>query len=219
MTWIFLHGLGQAPSAWQPVLRRLESELTVHCPSLSELAAGDPRYPALLSALETALDSIPGPLHLCGLSLGGVLAMDYALRHPLRMAEGVAHRHPERVASLVLCGTPLTMPRNLLRLQDFLFRLMPERAFAGSGFSREAMRQLAGSMAELDLRPRLPELSCPVLVLCGSKDRANRKAARALAEQLPQARLHWIAGAGHEANLDSPEVMAELLRGFYQSLS
>ena len=207
MTWIFLHGLGQAPSAWQPVLRRLESELTVHCPSRSELAAGDPRYPALLSALETALDSIPGPLHLCGLSLGGVLAMDYALRHP------------ERVASLVLCGTPLTMPRNLLRLQDFLFRLMPERAFAGSGFSREAMRQLAGSMAELDLRPRLPELSCPVLVLCGSKDRANRKAARELAEQLPQARLHWIAGAGHEANLDSPEVMAELLRGFYQSLS
>lgn len=207
MTWIFLHGLGQAPSAWQPVLRRLEPELTVHCPSLSELAAGDPRYPALLSALETALDSIPGPLHLCGLSLGGVLAMDYALRHP------------KRVASLVLCGTPLTMPRNLLRLQDFLFRLMPERAFAGSGFSREAMRQLAGSMAELDLRPRLPELGCPVLVLCGSKDRANRKAARELAEQLPQARLHWIAGAGHEANLDSPEVMAELLRGFYQSLS
>ncbi len=144
MTWIFLHGLGQAPSAWQPVLRRLEPELTVHCPSLSELAAGDPRYPALLSALETALDSIPGPLHLCGLSLGGVLAMDYALRHP------------KRVASLVLCG---------------------------------------------------------------SKDRANRKAARELAEQLPQARLHWIAGAGHEANLDSPEVMAELLRGFYQSLS
>ena len=75
MTWIFLHGLGQAPSAWQPVLRRLEPELTVHCPSLSELAADDPRYPALLSALETALDSIPGPLHLCGLSLGGVLAM------------------------------------------------------------------------------------------------------------------------------------------------
>ena len=29
MTWIFLHGLGQAPSAWQPVLRRLEPELTV----------------------------------------------------------------------------------------------------------------------------------------------------------------------------------------------
>lgn len=63
---------------------------------------------------------------------------------------------------------------------------MPERAFAGSGFSREAMRQLAGSMAELDLRPRLPELGCPVLVLCGSKDRANRKAARELASSCPR---------------------------------
>lgn len=124
------------------------------------------------------------------------------------------------MASLVLCGTPLTMPRNLLRLQDFLFRLMPERAFAGSGFSREAMRQLAGSMAELDLRPRLPELGCPVLVLCGSKDRANRKAARELAEQTaPGPAALGSPGARDEANLDSPEVMAELLRGFYQSLS
>ena len=206
MTRIFLHGLGQTPSVWQPMLHRLEPELPVYCPSLVELAGENPRYPDLLHALEESLAEVPGPLHLCGLSLGGVLALDYALHHQ------------ERVASLVLCATPVTMPRNLLRLQDFLFRLMPERAFAGSGFSREAMRQLAGSMAELDLR-RLPELGCPVLVLCGSKDRANRKAARELAEQLPQARLHWITGAGHELNTDSPEIMAELLRGFYQSLS
>lgn len=109
--------------------------------------------------------------------------MDYALRHQ------------ERVASLVLCGTPLTMPRNLLRLQDFLFRLMPERAFAGSGFSREAMRQLAGSMAELDLRPRLQELSCPVLVLCGSKDRANRKAAGNWQNSCPRPGCTGIAGS------------------------
>lgn len=133
--------------------------------------------------------------------------MDYALRHQ------------ERVASLVLCGTPLTMPRNLLRLQDFLFRLMPERAFAGSGFSPgghasagwlhgragppspAAGAELSGAGALRQQGPRQPQ-GC-----------------RELAKQLPQARLHWIAGAGHEANLDSPEVMAELLRGFYQSLS
>lgn len=141
MTRIFLHGLGQTPSVWQPMLHRLEPELPVYCPSLVELAGENPRYPDLLHALEESLAEVPGPLHLCGLSLGGVLALDYALHHQ------------ERVASLVLCATPLTIPRNLLRLQDFLFRLMPERAFAGSGFSREAMRQLAGSVAELDLRP------------------------------------------------------------------
>ena len=141
MTRIFLHGLGQTPSVWQPMLHRLEPELPVYCPSLVELAGENPRYPDLLHALEESLAEVPGPLHLCGLSLGGVLALDYALHHQ------------ERVASLVLCATPVTMPRNLLRLQDFLFRLMPERAFAGSGFSREAMRQLAGSMAELTSAP------------------------------------------------------------------
>lgn len=206
MTRIFLHGLGQTPSVWQPVLRRLEPELPVYCPSLAELAGENPRYPDLLHALEESLAEVPGPLHLCGLSLGGVLALDYALRHQ------------ERVASLVLCATPVTMPRKLLRLQDFLFRLMPARAFEGSGFDREAMRELAGSMAELDFSSRLAELQCPVLVLCGSRDRANRQAARQLSEHLPMARLHWIAGAGHELNADSPEIMAELLRGFYQSL-
>lgn len=110
MTWIFLHGLGQAPSAWQPVLRRLEPELTVHCPSLSELAAGDPRYPALLSALETALDSIPGPLHLCGLSLGG-RAGD-GLRPPPSGAGGLAgalrhsaHHAPEPAAAAGFPGS------------------------------------------------------------------------------------------------------------------
>lgn len=123
MTWIFLHGLGQAPSAWQPVLRRLEPELTVHCPSLAELAAGDPRYPALLSALETALDSIPGPLHLCGLSLGGVLAMDYALRHP------------KRVASLVLCGTPLTHAPEPVAAAGF-----PVPSDAGTGLCRQRLQ-------------------------------------------------------------------------------
>lgn len=165
MTWIFLHGLGQAPRPGSGALRRLEPELTVHCPSLSELAAGDPRYPALLSALETAQDSIPGaaaPLR----AVPGRCAGD-GLRPPPSGAGGLAgalrysaHHAPESAAA---AGFPVP----------------PD---AGTGLCRqrlqpEAMRQLAGSMAELDLRPRLPELSCPVLVLCGSKDRANRKAA------------------------------------------
>lgn len=206
MTHIFLHGLGQTPEAWQPVLRCLEPTPTAHCPSLPGLAADDPRYPALMNALEKALDSFPGPLHLCGLSLGGVLALDYTLHHR------------EQVASLVLCGTPLTMPRKLLRLQDFLFCLMPERAFASSEFGRGAMRKLAGSMAGLELHPGLHELTTPVPILCGSKDRANRKAAQELQENLPHAQLDWIAGAGHEINLDSPKEVAKHLEAFYQSL-
>ena len=79
MTRIFLQGLGQTPSVWQPMLHRLEPELPVYCPSLVELAGENPRYPDLLHALEESLAEVPGPLHLCGLSLGGVLALDYAL--------------------------------------------------------------------------------------------------------------------------------------------
>ena len=209
MTYVFLHGLGQTPAAWQPVLRRLAPENTaVFCPDLAALVPGPaPDYPSLLAALEEQLAPLPSPLHLCGLSLGGILALDYALRRQ------------EQVASAVLCAVPVRMPRTLLRIQDLLFGLMPERAFAGTGFSRQRMRSLARSMAALDFSPRLPELHRPVLVLCGSRDRANRRSARELARALPDARLHWLAGADHELNTEAPEITAELLRGFYQSLA
>ena len=67
-------------------------------------------------------------------------------------------------------------------------------------------------MLDLDFREDLGKVSCPVLVLCGERDKANRKAARGLQAGIPGAELAWIPGAGHEANLDAPEALAEVLR-------
>ena len=71
-------------------------------------------------------------------------------------------------------------------------------------------------MLDLDFREDLGKVSCPVLVLCGERDKANRKAARGLQAGIPGAELAWIPGAGHEANLDAPEALAEALRDFFR---
>lgn len=199
---LFLHGLGQGPDSWRAVAERLTGGDAV-IPDLGAMLAGRADYLALRGALFAVCDAEKVPLHLCGLSLGGVLALAYA-----------AHR-PERVASLVLIGTPYTMPKRLLKLQDLLFAITPRTAFESLGLTKRQMRGLSLSMATLEIPALLPRVRCRTLVLCGEKDRANRKAARQLQEGLSNAAMQTIDGAGHEANREAPEALSAALAAFY----
>lgn len=198
---VFLHGLGQGPEAWQAVLRALPG-LGADCPDLTPPgASGD--YAQLLEAFVRRYALGERPLRLCGLSLGAVLALDFALRYPAR------------VASLALIAPQYRAPKGLLRLQGLLFRCLPPGAFAGAGLSKAGMMRLTRSLGALDLQAGLPGLACPVLVLCGARDRANRPAAQRLAGLLPQGRLAYIPGAGHEVNRDAPAALARRLADFW----
>ncbi len=73
-------------------------------------------------------------------------------------------------------------------------------------------------MAKLDFRQELKQIACPVLIVCGEKDRANQKAARELAEQIPSAARQTVSGAGHEVNKDAPAALAALLSSFYERI-
>lgn len=202
MTTVLLHGLGQGPESWAAAARELEGE--VLRPDLFAPVRGGAAYQELYRAFAGYCGRLDRPLRLCGLSLGGVLALQYAAEHP------------ERVEALALIGTQYVMPKGLLRLQNAVFRLTPGRAFRGLGLSKEDVLSLTNSMLDLDFREDLGKVSCPVLVLCGERDRANRKAALALREGIPGAELGWIPGAGHEANTDAPEALAEALRRFFR---
>lgn len=177
------------------------------CPDLFRLCSEGPDYPSLCAALEGCIEDLPEPVVLCGLSLGAVLALDYAIRRP------------EKVAGLVLIAPQYKMPRGLLRLQNIIFRLMPERAFAGAGMGKRDTIRLTTSMMELDFRQQLGRVACPVLVLTGEKDAANRKAAGELAKLLPDAIAREIPGAGHEVNIDAPGELAAAICGFAESIS
>ena len=73
-------------------------------------------------------------------------------------------------------------------------------------------------MAELDFSDSLNQVSCPVLIVCGEKDKANKKASIELADILKHSKFKEISEAGHEVNLESPEKLASLLREFYKSI-
>ena len=73
-------------------------------------------------------------------------------------------------------------------------------------------------MADLDLTDSLRHVSCPTLILCGEKDRANKKASQELADRLPHSVFREVPGAGHEVNSDAPQELAALLQSFYTEL-
>ena len=194
---VFLHGLGQRAADWDQVASQFPN---ADCPELFEIAGEKLNYSAILSSLEERYEYEKEPLCLCGLSLGGMLALDYALRHG------------DQVGAMVLLGARDRTPRLLMDIQDLLFRCMPDKAFASTGMKKEQVRDLTRSMKNLDFTDRLSTIHCPVTVACGEKDHPNFAAARRLAKYLPNARLYVVPHAGHELNTDAPDTVVQVVR-------
>lgn len=198
MKTILLHGLGQTAQDWKEVVCQLSSS-NVECPELFSSMENEISYPQILGGLERRYSNAKEPLRICGLSLGALLAIDFAIRHG------------DKVASLVLIGTQYKVPSLLIDFQNLIFRCMPNKAFESMGLSKSNTIKLAHSMRALDFTAQLSGILCPVNILCGEKDSANLKASKKLNEILPKATLQIVPGAGHEINKDAPEAIAAIL--------
>ena len=198
MKTILLHGLGQTAQDWKEVVCQLSSS-NVECPELFSSMENEISYPQILGDLERRYSNAKEPLRICGLSLGALLAIDFAIRHG------------DKVASLVLIGTQYKVPSLLIDFQNLIFRCMPNKAFESMGLSKSNTIKLAHSMRSLDFTAQLSGIHCPVNILCGEKDSANLKASKKLNEILPKATLQIVPGAGHEINKDAPEAIAAIL--------
>ena len=204
MKQIYLHGLGQNPDSWSKVIEQLEAAEHSMCPDLSELVQGqDTTYQNLYAAFSAMCDEIEEDICLCGLSLGGVLALNYAIEHP------------EKIKGLVLIATQYKMPKKLLRVQNAIFRFMPKSMFQQTGFGKSDFLKLCNTMMELDFSDSIYNISCPALVIYGEKDHANKNASIELANMLIDAELQVFNGVGHEINIEAPDKLEETLRVFF----
>ncbi len=195
---VFLHGLGQTSKDWDETIKR-SSDLDADCPELFSLAKTDMSYPRILKGLERRYADEAEPFRICGISLGAMLALDYAIRHG------------DQVNSLILIGVQYKSPSLLIGFQNVLFRCMPQKAFESMGLPKNDVIKLTCSMRALDFSASLKEIVCPVDIVCGERDTANLKAAKKLSELLLQANLHFVPGAGHEVNRCAPKAIANIL--------
>lgn len=203
MRYVYAHGLGQSADSWKRDGAPKESVFV----DLAQLLQGkEADYNALYAAFSAVCDEQEGQIVLCGLSVGGVLALNYAIDHP------------QKVRALALIAAQYKMPKLLLKMQNVLFRCMPKAAFARTGFGKSDFLRLCGSMVQLDFSGTLQSVACPALIVCGEKDSANRKASAALARRLPNAVYQEIAGAGHEVNTQAPNRLGQVLAEFYRNI-
>jgi len=70
----------------------------------------------------------------------------------------------------------------------------------------------------VDLRPLLPGIKPPVLLLSGDKSRIASEQQKILAETLPHGRLELFAGYGHGVNLLQPERCARAALDFWRTV-
>lgn len=204
---IYLHGLGQMSADWNITIEKLGDAANSVCPELTKINREEKvTYRDLYTAFFDECRRYDSPIALCGLSLGGVMALNYAIEEP------------RRVGALVLIAAQYKMPKFTLRFQNLIFRMMPENAFKETGFSKRNTISLCDTMSELDFSGSLDKITCPTLIICGEKDSANRKASEDLAEKIKNAKLKIVGKAGHEINIDAPEKLAEILQEFYSSL-
>ena len=224
---VFLHSAGLTPQMWQSqveavALRQAQEavggrgvpadqgagELQVIAPWLAGLRPG---RPAELSLANAAVDVVSQldrygiqKARLVGHQLGAMAALQ------------VAVDQPERVAALVLTGAVISPGKMALAMQKGLIRMLPNRAFAESGATKEDLLRALDVIASADLGRRLAGIRVPVLVVAGAADPALASA-KLLVQRLTDARLVEIPGAGANPTLERPEAYNQALTDYLAS--
>jgi 3-oxoadipate enol-lactonase len=227
---VFVGSLGSDFSLWEPQLPALGGFRVVRVDLPGHGVAPVPAEPFTLGDVGRALlELVDGAFSLCGMSLGGVIAM------------WVAAEAPERVERLVLACTKPAFPppkqwddRAALVRRDGLVAIadgvlarwltpaadaaLVERTRAmllatpAEGYARccEALR-------DADLGPELARIAAPSLVVAGAEDPTVTPAdAAVLAAAIPNARLLTLAGGAHLVSAERP---AEFTSALLEHLS
>ena len=164
-------------------------------------------------------------MHLVGLSMGGRIARNFALRFPERLQSltlvstqpGFDSLAPEEVRRFVTERRSAPTPEGVRRLLGS--RAEPaafENLWRSVCAVREAPYQktLEASVAQ-DRGAPIENIRVPTLVVAGDEDTVYPPAlAQETARRIPNARLVMIEGAGHLPNLEQPARFNDIVMDF-----
>lgn len=235
---VFVHGVTFTRKMWVPQRDALSDEYRVVAPDLPGHGARGGEefdFERALAVLNDVVESLAGGrATVVGLSLGGYVSTAFA------------HRHPEKVDSLVVSGSsanPVGLLGVLTRLvsmaSQFLTRIPGAKSVLGrlaeqwvrgqdlpadveqeitdSGFYPAEFGRAGLQLAGNDFRSAFASFPGPALVLNGRWDLLNRASERAHVAAATDARAEVVEGAGHVCNLERPATFVDSVRRFVES--
>lgn len=229
---VFLHGVGSDKSVWRPQLEHFGASrraIAFDYPGYGDSApaAEGTTRDDYAAAILAAMDSLRiDRAHICGLSLGGVVAI------------AIHSAAPRRCRSLIIADSFAAHPdggaihdRSVAASQDL--RALAEARVdvllaqpADPAIRSEVVETMAridpaayriGAQAVwlADQRDRARNIDVPALVICGSEDKVTPPGLSAeLVDLIPGARYEQIEGAGHLSNLEKPQEFNRLVTEF-----
>ncbi len=235
--WLLVHGFPLDHSMWRFQLEDQTATRRTLAPDLRGFGSsgkGDAEpitMERLADDLALLLDQleVPEPITICGLSMGGYVALAFW------------RRHRERLTRLVLCDTraasddettrkvrEVAARRVLKEGTESLVDAMIPKLFGSRSReeSPELVRQVSDSIRRADPRAtaaalrgmamrrdmtsELAQIDLPVTVVVGAEDAITPPSEmEAMAAALPHAEFHCIEGAGHMTPLEAPEAFAQ----------
>lgn len=217
---VLLHGLSGSRRWWRFTAPALARRFRVHIPELVGFGGSrrpvrqpDVREMAALVA-EWLAEIVTEAPRIVGHSMGGQIALHLA----------VEQRMPERLVLVDASGLP--RPLTLTEGARLVAGALPPRRWGTPAFmptlAVDALR--AGPLALLratrhllsdDVRPLLPRVTCPTLLIWGELDPLIPVAhGQAMARSIPGARLVVLKDAAHNAMADRPAEFNRILLDF-----
>nr|WP_246422843.1 3-oxoadipate enol-lactonase [Roseospira visakhapatnamensis] len=240
---VFANSLATDMRLWEPVLgrmggrvRALTYDMRGH--GLSDTPPWDAAAPWTISTLADDLLALVDHLRidrfvLCGLSVGGLVAQDLAIRVPERLRGVVLCSTASRIGSPEVWDARLEAVRaggmaavveaTMERWFSPTFRATEERVAPWRNMVArtpvEGFLGVAAAIREADLTEAVGTIEGPALVVGGGLDGGTPPdTVRALAGRIPGSRLEMIPGVGHLPCVEDPDTMAVLLVDFLREI-
>ncbi len=247
---ILIHGIGASAEIWMHNIEALAEQHRVYVPDVVGFGHSDkPAVPYSPSCMANFINDFMAALNiesasLVGLSLGGGIALQYALQFPDKVEKlvlvdsaglGKEATITLRLATLPLIGELLTRPnrKGLARyfkqlvydpalITDDLIELyynfssLPGAQKAFLAVLRAICTIRGGRADVLDpVMKNLGTITAPTLIVWGKQDRILPvKHGYFARENLPDARLHIFDPCGHMPNFERPEDFNTLVMEF-----